>query len=268
MYFNEIIKIENLSDQKDIHAQFKVKYLDLNQNVADFSNVLISRWAELDKAFDKSEKIADDLKRKYGSEKKVLINEEFQDIQNEYNLYIEWLATTIKNTATILNDLSLASIKFESKINEELKLKEKIPPPAPVTNFPMPERLKTKTRKVQEKKIEKLEPIEPQPEEKDLWVEIEQSDRKEDKKKSQNLYKEGNKNLEKKNYDKALNDYTEAVKYDKNNFRAVAGISKVYIKIKKYDNAINMINKAIEIFKKNKQNGYTVYLEGGPSGKQ
>ena len=242
-YFNEIIQIENLSQQKDIQAKYKMKYLNLHQNIVEFSNVLMSRQDDLDTVYQKVENIVEELKRTYPAEsKKQIISSELNDVDNEYNLYIEWLFITVKNTAKILNDINLADIKFESKIDEELRLQTDIPGPQKITNFPM-----TKAPSVEAESIVEMQ--EEKEEEVDIWKEIEESDIKEDKKQSDKLYRSGNKLYKEKIYDKALNEYKESVKHNKKNIWAIAGISKVYIETKKYDNAISMINRAIEVFK-------------------
>lgn len=245
-YFNEIIQIEKLSERKDVQAKYKVTYLSLHQHVAEFSNILMSLQTELNKALSRVERICEDLRQTYNTgSKKNIIDNEYDNMQKEYSLYIEWLFVTVRNTATILNDINLANIKFESKINEELKLEKEIPSPQKITNYARP-----KIASVQEDSLmtEKKAEAEVEKEE-DIWQEIVESDIKEDKEQSDKLYESGNKLFKEEKYENAINDYKESVKCNKKNFWAIAGISKVYIKTKEYDDAIFMINKAIEIFK-------------------
>ncbi len=244
-YFTEIIQLEKLSERKDIQAKYKVTYLSLHQHVAEFSNILMSRQSELDIALSRVEKICQDFRETYKTaSQKTLINNEYDDIQKEYSLYIEWLFVTVKNTAKILNDINLANIKFESKINEELKLEKEIPSPQKITNYVRPKIVPTQ----QEDSIMTETKVEVE-EKEDVWQEIVESDIKEDKKQSDKLYESGNKLFKEEKFDNALTDYKESAKHNKKNFWAITGICKVYIKTKEYDDAIFMINKAIEVFK-------------------
>ncbi len=258
-YFNEIIILTNLAQEKEIITEYKGKYLPLNQHVAEFSNVLFSRKNDLDTAIQKVKKNADDLKSSYHDKgKRAIINSEADDVQKDYEIYTDWLTIALGNTVKILGDLILANMKFESRINQAPEGLE-IPEPQEITKFTPPPLGKLLPAVVSNEKgtnlITEKEEVKEKKEE-DVWEEIEKSDLKEDLKQSEQLYNSGNDSYKKGELDEAMNNYKESVKHNKKNYHAIAGISKVYIKKKKYDESINIINIAIKTFKKTKTFDY------------
>ncbi len=258
-YLNEIIILENLPQQKETINTYKGKYFSYHQNLTGFSNILYATKNELETSTKKVQSISDELRNTYrGKEQRTIIDTEADDIEKDYSIYTDWLTIAIVNTAKVLHDLNLANMKFESKIDKALKRLE-IPEPQKVTNYTPPPEILQKAIPEEKIEIEEEKPIEKIiapikiEEKKTVWEEIEKSNLKEDVKKSDELYNSGNDSLKNENLTNAMNNFSESVKYNKKNYQAISGISKVYIKTGKYDSAVKIINIALEVFKKNKK---------------
>ena len=154
--------------------------------------------------------------------------------------------------------------KIEKKLEEELKIKEEL---AKAQQLPAYEPQKRKAKEVAEREPEipaiKVEQTdkkvaimieEPPPPKEDILKEIRESNIEQDTKKSDELLKKGNKLFKEEKLDEAKLTFKESAQLNKNNYWAIAGISKVYIKNKEYDTAVDTINEAINIYKKNTKN--------------
>lgn len=231
-YFNEIIQLENLFQERDVIADYKMKYLSLIKNLDDMKNILVSAGNKLDSSFNKINQIVTEYKNifKEDPEKNKIADKEFYRIQQQVNTHTEWIANTSQTIDDYIQDLNNKNKEFEAKTKEVV----------------IPEKELLKTDKIIDPHTSKMKDSK----EEDIWQEIQKSKLTKDKKKSDKLYNNANQLFEKGDYQEALQQYKKAAQYNKDNFMALAGISKVYIKNKQYDPAINMINRAISIFQK------------------
>ncbi len=233
-YFNEIIQLADLSQEKDVIADYKMKYLSLIKNFDDMKNILASAENKLESSFNEVNQIVAEYKNTFKEDpvKNKIADKELYQIQQQVNTHTEWIANTSQTIDDYIHDLNNKNKEFEAKTKETV----------------LPEEESLKTDKMIEPQTSEMKDSKKE----DIWQEIQKSKLTKDKKKSDKLYNNANQLFEKGDYQEALQQYKKAAQYNKDNFMALAGISKVYIINKQYDPAINMINRAINIFKKTK----------------
>ncbi len=200
--------------------------------LTEFQGKIILAQTQLNQAWSNVVRIVDEAKNTYTAnpERLKLVTLEYLKIEQEQILYAQWFDATLQN---LNNLLSSTPEKPEEQTTEAGAQKE--------------EETTTPISKIEEKS----KPVPRKLERVDIR-ELLKKNTPQDAKESSKLYETANQELAKGNYETALETYQKSIELDKNNYKAMEGIAKVYIQAKEFNYAIKTVNVAIDVFKAKK----------------